>query len=137
VAVPGKFRPWILRIGRRVRTHRIALHMRQSDLELASGVSRKFIGEFERGQVNCSLVTLKMIADALGCTLTQLLENEPTAGYVVLTAENMHRVRQALVAIDIAITPRVQLQRYTRFDSTRNQTRRSRFAHLPERKSAS
>lgn len=62
--------------GRRVRTYRVAAQMLQKELGRRARVSGKFIGEIERGESNPSLLTMALVADALNCTLVDLLATD-------------------------------------------------------------
>lgn len=63
-------------LGERIRTFRKAKGLTQEILGEKAGLSYKFIGEIERGQVNPSLDTLAAIAEALNVTVGDLfLEN--------------------------------------------------------------
>jgi transcriptional regulator with XRE-family HTH domain len=107
---PLRTRPAIRAIGRRVRAHRVALHLTQGQLGHKANVSAKFIGEIERGTHNSSIVTLLFLAEGLGCSLAQLIQDESSAGYVVLGTEDMARLREAVNVIAAALTPGVGKQ---------------------------
>jgi transcriptional regulator with XRE-family HTH domain len=107
VRAPFRMRATLRAIGRRVRDHRIALGMKQTDLAVAAKVHHNFIGELERG-ANVSLVTLLYITEGLGCTLSQLMPDEASDRHVVLSAEQMERLREAAVVIQQTIEPRVR-----------------------------
>jgi transcriptional regulator with XRE-family HTH domain len=104
---PLRTRAMIRAIGRRVRAHRVASHLTQGQLGRKANVSAKFIGEIERGTHNSSIVTLLFIAEGLGCTLAQLIQDESSTGYVVLSADEMRRVKDAATLIYSALTPSI------------------------------
>lgn len=68
---------WLLqerqRIGRRIRDARIDHNLTQEAVFLAVPVSRSYYQEIESGQGNPTLVTLILIARAIGCPLTDLV----------------------------------------------------------------
>jgi transcriptional regulator with XRE-family HTH domain len=64
-----------------------------------SRVTYKFIGEMERGTANPSLVTMVLVANALGCTVTDLLHDDKSAAYVMLPADDARRVHEAAAVI--------------------------------------
>jgi transcriptional regulator with XRE-family HTH domain len=104
--IPLRMRPMIRAVGHRVRAHRLAQKMTQVSLGRTARVTHKFIGEVERGTANCSLVTLMFIAEGLGCTLTQLIQEERNEDYAMVSAEDMRRIEEAVDAIRSAITRR-------------------------------
>lgn len=60
--------------GAVVRKKRIALNYTQEKLAEMAGLSRSQIQRIERGNVNCSIETVKKIARALGCEYSELTE---------------------------------------------------------------
>jgi transcriptional regulator with XRE-family HTH domain len=62
------------RIGERVRTLRKAAGFTQDVFAERAGLNRAHMGEIERGEQNVTIQTLKIIADALGCRIVDLLE---------------------------------------------------------------
>ena len=61
---------------KKLRTDRGISQYRLSEL---SGVSQAMIGYAERGQKNLTVPKAEKIAKALGCTLQELYEDEPSA----------------------------------------------------------
>jgi transcriptional regulator with XRE-family HTH domain len=61
------------RIGRRIRDARMDHNLTQEAVFLAVPVSRSYYQEIESGQGNPTLVTLILIARAIGCPLTDLV----------------------------------------------------------------
>jgi transcriptional regulator with XRE-family HTH domain len=72
--------------GSMIRRQRKALHMRQDELALATGVGRRFLSDLEAGKATCQLGRSLLVADVLGLRVTDLLASEglslctPTAG---------------------------------------------------------
>jgi transcriptional regulator with XRE-family HTH domain len=89
----------------RVRAHRLAAGMSQPELSRRSRVGPKFIGQIERGTSNRSLVTM-VVADALACSLTDLLQPEKSAAYVSLRVDDARRVQEAAAVITAVLAPR-------------------------------
>ena len=58
-----------------MRTARRAKGLSQDVLADRSGLHRAHIGEIERGETNVTIQTLKILADALGVTLCDLVKN--------------------------------------------------------------
>lgn len=71
-------RAMIIGIGRRVRDIRVERGMTQRELARKAYVNHRFISAFELGKMNCSLVTLHYIAEALGCPLVALIPRAAT-----------------------------------------------------------
>jgi transcriptional regulator with XRE-family HTH domain len=61
------------RIGRRIRDARMDHNLTQEAVFLAVPVSRSYYQEIESGQGNPTLVTLILIARAIGCPLSDLV----------------------------------------------------------------
>ena len=62
------------KVGARVRAFRKEKGWSQDVFADRSGLHRAHVGEIERGEVNVSLVTLKTIADTLGCKIVDLVK---------------------------------------------------------------
>ena len=61
-------------VGRKVRKRRLARGWTQKVLADLAGLHRAHLGEIERGDINVTLSTLKVLADALGVTVTDLID---------------------------------------------------------------
>ncbi len=59
----------VMRIAEKVRARRKAMKVTQEDLALVSGVSRRFIVDFENGKTTLSLDRVLLITNALGLKL--------------------------------------------------------------------
>ena len=64
----------IREIGQKIREQRERRRWLQRDLAAAAGVPVRTVGRIERGEVDVRLSTLGKIADALGMSLTKLLD---------------------------------------------------------------
>lgn len=67
-------------VGNAIRARRKAQDMNQEDLAHASGLNAKYLGGVERGEINASLLSLKKITDALGCSLVDILPRGKSRG---------------------------------------------------------
>lgn len=65
-----------IELGKRIRTLRKLKGLTQEELGEKSGISYKFIGEMERGEVNPSLNSLIQIAKAFGIHVNNLFPHE-------------------------------------------------------------
>ena len=85
-SVGGRASETALAFGSLIRSRRKALHMRQDELALATGVGRRFLIDLEAGKPSCQLGRSLLVADALGLRVTDLLVsgssflNAPTPG---------------------------------------------------------
>jgi len=61
------------RFGANVRMRRQASLLSQEELADRAGLHRTYIGSVERGERNISLLNILRIADALNCTILDLL----------------------------------------------------------------
>lgn len=68
---PGRMRSIV---GANVRRLRRAKGLSQEALADLASMHRTFVGHIERGETNVSLDTLERVADALGETVSRLLE---------------------------------------------------------------
>ncbi len=64
--------------GRRIRAHRRHRKLSQQALAEQAGISYKYLGEVERGQVNLSVEVLVKIAHALSVPAGSLLDHHVT-----------------------------------------------------------
>ncbi|WP_333656009.1 helix-turn-helix domain-containing protein [Dissulfurispira sp.] len=65
-----------IELGKRIRTLRKLKGMTQESLGEKAGISYKFIGEIERGEVNPSLNSLAQIAKALGIHVSEIFPHK-------------------------------------------------------------
>lgn len=64
------------KFGDRVRTHRERLGISQEELAARAELHRTYVGGVERGERNISLLNLLRIAQALGVSPADLLEDD-------------------------------------------------------------
>jgi transcriptional regulator with XRE-family HTH domain len=62
------------KFGEAVRKKRKELCLSQESLAEKAGVHRTYIGMIERGEKNISLKNIQKIADALGCSIAELMD---------------------------------------------------------------
>ena len=62
--------------GRRVRLLRQQLSLSQEELAQRAGIDRTYVGGVERGERNLSLLNVNRLADALGVTARDLLDDD-------------------------------------------------------------
>lgn len=63
----------LLQLGQKIRYERLKNRLSQEELEEKSGVSRRTISEIERGNADIRYTNLYQIADAVGLTISELL----------------------------------------------------------------
>ena len=82
-------------LGKRIREFRNSKGLTQEKLGETSGVSYKFIGEIERGEVNPSLESLSKISSALGVTLCDFFpsKNDLNSLYSI---QEIQKIKEAL-----------------------------------------
>lgn len=64
---------FLRRLGRRLRSLRDAKGWSLADMAKRSGYERGYIGEVERGKKNVPILTLRVLAEALGVTIETVL----------------------------------------------------------------
>jgi transcriptional regulator with XRE-family HTH domain len=67
----------------KLREKRMKNRITQMELSRRSGVSQPYINELERGKkVNPSIIVLSRLANALGTTVSELLDDEVNEGHI-------------------------------------------------------
>lgn len=61
-------------LGKIIREMREERQLSQEGLAALSNLSRTFIGEIERGNTHLSFSSISLIADGLGCKLSEIIE---------------------------------------------------------------
>lgn len=94
--------------GRQVRAHRLAAGISQPELGRRARVTRDYIGQIERGTSNPSLITMVLVADALGSNIVDFLPqpNKPEANPVSLRTERARSAPDAATALAMLIGER-------------------------------
>lgn len=79
-AVPEAERePFLVSLGERVRMMRSRQGLTRKGLSKAAGVSERHLANLEQGVGNASILVLRQVAQALGCSLAELLGDQTTA----------------------------------------------------------
>jgi transcriptional regulator with XRE-family HTH domain len=99
--------------GGRVRARRLAAGMSQAELGRSSRVTPKFISEIERGASNPSLMTMVLVADALGCGVSELLQPDKPimSSALSLRVDDARRAREAVAVLASVLLPRKRARR--------------------------
>jgi XRE family aerobic/anaerobic benzoate catabolism transcriptional regulator len=85
--------PFLVALGERVRTMRARKGMTRRALSIASEVSERHLANLELGVGNASVLVLRQVALALGCTLAELLGDETAASPEWLLIRDLLRGR--------------------------------------------
>lgn len=88
------------KIGSNIRTFRKARKFTQEELGAKAGISYKFLGEIERGEVNPSLHSILSIADALNINAKNLLPDDSSQISATFTPDEVKQIRKALNILD-------------------------------------
>ena len=67
------------RVGHRIRVRRVDLKMSQVDLAEALGISQGYLSSLERGVRSLDVKLLERIAQALKCSMAELLDEKGKA----------------------------------------------------------
>jgi len=62
------------KFGQKVRSERLAQNLSQEELAIKAGVHRTYIGMIERAEKNITLLNIEKISNALGISVSKLLE---------------------------------------------------------------
>ena len=71
--------PFLVALGERVRMLRARKGLTRKGLSLGAGVSERHLANLELGVGNASILVLRQVAQALSCSLAELLGDETTA----------------------------------------------------------
>lgn len=66
--------PQLLALGKAIRQARLAKGISQENLALLAEVDRSYVGRVERGDNNVAILTLAMLAKALGVSVAKLMQ---------------------------------------------------------------
>lgn len=64
----------LIKFGQRVREERLKKNISQEELASRAGVHRTYIGMIERAEKNITLSNIEKIANALGVSISKLIE---------------------------------------------------------------
>ncbi|MEM1162793.1 MAG: helix-turn-helix transcriptional regulator [Pseudomonadota bacterium] len=85
--------PFLAALGRRVYAARRTAKMTRRSLAKSTGMSERYLAQIELGTGNVSVGRLNGVANALGMTLSQLVEDEDPLVTALRTAGPMERAR--------------------------------------------
>ena len=77
--LPGEREPFLVALGERVRMLRARKGLTRKALSRGAGVSERHLANLELGLGNASILVLRQVAQALSCSLAELLGDETTA----------------------------------------------------------
>jgi XRE family aerobic/anaerobic benzoate catabolism transcriptional regulator len=80
---------FLVALGERVRALRARKGITRRALAVSSGVSERYLASLELGAGNASVLVLRQIARALGCSLAEILGDETTASPEWLLIRNL------------------------------------------------
>lgn len=66
--------PVLIALGEAIRRVRLSMGISQEKLALMAEVDRSYVGRVERGDNNVAILTLARLAQALGLSMTQLMQ---------------------------------------------------------------
>ena len=65
----------LIQFGKKIKEERLKNNLSQEDLAERAGVHRTYVGMIERGEKNITLINIKKLSEALGLSISELLEN--------------------------------------------------------------
>jgi transcriptional regulator with XRE-family HTH domain len=92
------------KIGRNIRAIRKSRGYTQEKLGEKSGISYKFIGEMERGEVNPSLNSIILIAKALGVNARELFPDDSDRIHAIFSPRDIKQIKKALQILNAAFS---------------------------------
>lgn len=99
--------PTLIALGERVRALRSRRALTRKTLAHAAGVSERHLANLETGLGNASVLILEAVADALGCSLAELMGDETTLGpewlliRELLHGKNQTQLKAALQSLEV------------------------------------
>jgi XRE family transcriptional regulator, aerobic/anaerobic benzoate catabolism transcriptional regulator len=120
--LPGEREPFLVALGERVRMLRARKGLTRKALSRGAGVSERHLANLELGLGNASILVLRQVAQALSCSLAELLGDETTASPEWLLIRDLladrpeldlQRARAALAAL-FGSPPRASAERARR-----------------------
>lgn len=66
----------LLKFGKHLRELRLAKGLTQEALNFKADLSKNAVGLIERGEINCSLLTMEALAKGLGVVVSKLMDYE-------------------------------------------------------------
>ena len=66
--------PALIALGEAIRRIRLSMGISQEKLALLAEVDRSYVGRVERGDNNVAILTLNRLAQALGLSIAQLMQ---------------------------------------------------------------
>ncbi|MEK6590958.1 MAG: helix-turn-helix transcriptional regulator [Nitrospinota bacterium] len=90
-------------LGKRIRLLRESKGFTQEELGEKAGLSYKFVGEVERGEVNISLDSLIGIADALNVKINDIFPSEKDI-FPLFSSKEIQLIKKALRLLNRAFS---------------------------------
>lgn len=95
----GEFMDTRKGLGKRIRALRKMKFLTQEELGERAGISYKFVGEIERGNVNSSIDSLDKIAHVLGVKIGDLFPSEKDI-FPQFSPQDLQLIKKALRLLD-------------------------------------
>ncbi len=74
--ISTKEKKTLIKFGKHLRELRLEKDLSQEDLNFNADLSKNAVGLIERGEINCSLLTMEALAHGLGITKKKLMDYE-------------------------------------------------------------
>lgn len=74
--ISPKEKKTLTKFGKHLRELRLEKGLSQEDLNFNADLSKNAVGLIERGEINCSLLTMESLAKGLGITKKKLMDYE-------------------------------------------------------------
>lgn len=81
-----------MEIGGNIQTRRNQLGWTLAELSKRSGISAGMLSDIENGRKNPTIRSVSQIADALGTTISDLVDESPSCGRNILRAKERHKL---------------------------------------------
>lgn len=74
--ISPKEKKTLVKFGKHLRELRLEKGLSQEELNFSADLSKNAVGLIERGEINCSLLTMEALAHGLGITKKKLMDYE-------------------------------------------------------------
>jgi len=72
--ISPKEKKTLVKFGKNLRELRLQIGLSQEELNFRANLSKNAVGLIERGEINCSLLTMEALSDGLGITKKKLMD---------------------------------------------------------------
>lgn len=114
----------------KIRELRLSLNLTQSDLAKKLGINQSAVGKYERGELEPSISTLRLLSKIFECSIDYIVCNSDDFGVISISndAPQLPADAQELVDMFLSLSPahRIQILEYTKYFTEREAATKKR-----------